>query len=222
MTRLFEQADLAAAQRLQQDAEAAQGPLYALRAAQARQRFIAAALGCEGSRARLPSSTQAREAITGYLEVLRAVYGSLVLEPHVLQATALQGEPARWCGASRHCACARARARACARHLKAAAHSEPGADEGLHQFRMCQRRFIVYQSPSPCTAAGKRVAACLLHLLSRLSHLTATTTQATRGTQPCRACGSTSRIIWPASSRACCAARCPSRTTPRSSPATCG
>ena len=78
-----------AARSLELRAVDLKGAAYGSWAVQARQRYINLALRSEADEGRAPAPSSIREAIKDYHRVLRDVYGDLVLEPHILQDTAL-------------------------------------------------------------------------------------------------------------------------------------
>lgn len=85
----YEAASQLAAQLLERRAADLKGPAYGAWARQARQRFIDTALRSEAPDGRPPSPLSIKQAIEDYTTVLKDVYGTLVLEPYILQDTAL-------------------------------------------------------------------------------------------------------------------------------------
>ena len=182
----YGEADAEACRRLHSDAAQAKGKEFAAWALQARRSFVAGALSGELEGGSPPDGAHIRQAVQDYVQVLRQVYAGLVLDPHMLQDTALQDHGAPGLLASA-CTCG------AWLHPAVSLHSRrPCAGEDLHHFRLCQRRFIVYRSSSPCTPAGGRPARLRPPTGVRALHVGACA-QATPGTLPCKPCGSGSR-----------------------------
>ena len=92
----FQAENDAVARELEKHAASLKGEGFGKWASWARQRFIDLALRSEAPDGRSPQPADIKNAIRDYLNVLKDVYGDLVLEPHVLQDTALStySEPA--------------------------------------------------------------------------------------------------------------------------------
>ncbi|KAK9828825.1 hypothetical protein WJX72_002275 [[Myrmecia] bisecta] len=91
---------------------------YAHHAVAVHDAFVCCALQAQAADRAAPSEAETKQAITDYVAMLKAVYSDLILEPHVVTAEAMScySDPAR---------------------SEEAAH--------LRQFRLLQRRFILYQ-----------------------------------------------------------------------------
>ncbi|KAK9807920.1 hypothetical protein WJX73_002288 [Symbiochloris irregularis] len=90
------------------------GEIYAASAVEVHKTFVNDVLRHDGSRPL--SEEHLLQVVQRYIDMLRTVYGSLILEPHILSDQALD------------------------------AYGDPAQAEALHSFRMAQRRFIVYRS----------------------------------------------------------------------------
>ena len=84
-------ADAQASRQLYRDAERVKGSSFAVWALAARSSFVSKALCCRTrGECAVPGSKAIRDAVRDYLQVLREVYGSLVLDPYILEDAALQ------------------------------------------------------------------------------------------------------------------------------------
>ncbi|KAK9803862.1 hypothetical protein WJX73_009944 [Symbiochloris irregularis] len=99
---------------LAERATRAKGEIYAASAVEIHKAFVNDVLRHDGSRPL--SEEHLLQVVQRYVDMLRTVYGSLILEPHVLSDQALD------------------------------AYGNSAQEDALHSFRMAQRRFIVYRS----------------------------------------------------------------------------